>query len=137
MTEYEIASLYSDYSLNLFVLFTIYYSVIFAFVLTSYFVARDLSQPMAWLATTLFSVTMSLAVFQQWLLVVSNISLAKKIGAFAALPSSDLQWHAMATAPTWLLDIVPWAFNAANMTIFCGALYFFFACRRGRFGVKK
>ena len=136
MTTYELASLYSDYSLTLFALFTIYYSVTFAFIIASYFVARELSRPMAGLAISLFVVTMALAVIQQGLLVFSGIALGKKLGALAANPQTDLEWHALTYTPTFVLDTMPWAFNAANVIIYFGAIYFFFACRRGRFGQR-
>ncbi len=111
MTTYELASLYSEYSLTLFALFTIYYSVTFAFIIASYFVARELSRPMAGLANSLFVVTMALAVFQQGLLVFSGIALGKKLTALASYPQNDLEWHAMTYTPAVLLDIMPWAFK--------------------------
>lgn len=134
MSAYELASLYSDYSVTLFALFTIYYSVTFAFIIASYFVARELSRPMAGLVISLFMVTMALAIYQQALLVFSGIALGKKLAELAAYPQTDLEWHAMTHAPTIVLDIMPWAFNAANVIIYLGAIYFFFACRQGRFG---
>ncbi len=134
MTDFELASLYADVAMDVYTLFTVYYSIIFAFVVTSYFVARDLSRGLAVLVISLFVVTMSLAVFQQALSVMSLISLGQKIGVAVAAGQSDLEWQAVAYVPRRLLTLLPIAFNAANATIFFGAIYFFFQCRRGGIG---
>lgn len=136
MTDFELIATYTDVSANLFMLFTIYYSVIFAFILAAYFVAQQLKPIVAGLLAGLFIVTMALAMYQQSLLVFSMIALGMKIKYAVLNGNTDLAWHAYRAVPDFLSQIIPWTFTAANLVAYVGALYVFNLCRRGDLGVK-
>ncbi len=134
MTDYELATIYTDIGTNLFTLFTIYYSVIFAFVIASHFVAHELPRTMSVLVVCLYFVTMALAAYQQSVLVFTFIELGIKIKEEALIPGSDLEWHMAKTVPDVLARIIPWLFTSANAFVYVGGIYYFILCRRGQLG---
>jgi hypothetical protein len=129
MTEYEMASLFTEMRLALDGQVQVFFTMLVAFLVASYLVAHKLTRSMAAVVVGLFLVTAlggSAGIYRQ---AQAMGGLAREMKA-AASSGKGLAWHPVAEIQEWALQIG----SVGGLFIFlvatAAAVYFFFHCRR-------
>lgn len=128
MTEYEMAYLYSEMQLGIVAQWSLYVSVMSAFLIMSFLAAHRLSRAMSALAITLFSW------FWYVLLMLGYREYASFVGLMAEMKKfkeagKGLYWHSATQTPEILLKVIPSAWIAFQLIFYAAAVGFFFHCR--------
>ena len=132
MTDYELVSAMTG-SLNLvWTIFATYVSIVFAFLVASYLIARKLAVGMVWLVLTLYSVVSLWAMFGLNRTTSTIIGLASEIKRVALEPGSTLGWHTAASTPEIVLSIVVAVNGSVGIIAYIGSIVFFFHRRYSR-----
>ena len=132
MTDYELVSAMTD-SLNLlWTIFATYVSIVFAFLVASYLVARKLAVGIVWLVLTLYSVVSVWAMFGLNRTTSTVIGLATEIKRMALDPGSTLGWHTAASTPDAVFSIIAAVNGSVGLIAYAGSIVFFFHRRHSR-----
>jgi hypothetical protein len=132
MTEYEMASLFNEYQNSAQTVLMNSFSIVSAFLITSYFAAHRLTRVMAAGVIALFSSSIFFETLRMMGQANSIAGLRAQIREFAQA-GKGLTWHGSASvssSPQWLVDVYPAIVVATALIIYCGTIYFFFHCRR-------
>jgi hypothetical protein len=129
MTEFELASLHSAMYVQAQSALSTFLTAVSGFLVVSYFAAHriDLTMTAVGLAIYLGFSAFIVAGTSRTLQTYAGVS--QEIKAFAAA-GRGLAWHGAATAPTWILEVLPFFAFAAGSIAVAGSVYFFFHCRR-------
>ena len=133
MTDFELASLYNEVGMNITSNITAYVSILFAFLVGSYLAARQMSRSMATVAIGLFSLYSLVSIGRTMGNSETLVGLAGRLHEAAQAEGADLAWHGAAVSTPESLAWGWWIYLIIFLIAYAGAIYFFFACRRGAF----
>jgi hypothetical protein len=133
MTDYELVYLFGEMGMVITSIFSTYASILFAFLAASFLAARQLSLGMSVVVIGIFTTYSAITIFEVNRGMTNLNNLAVRIKEAAQVDGSDLAWHAITSSPGYILGAGGWLFTMMLAASFGGAIYFFFACRRGEF----
>ena len=135
MTDFEMLNEFNDLWDTVFMVFSVYATVTFAFLVASYMVADKLKSGMVWVVIALYTITCV------WLNVGMNrfAAMAGLLGAemkrLAVNGQSSLTWTTLVNEPNYVLKIAVYLIMLFPILIYMGALIFFFHQRHT--GIKR
>ena len=132
MTDYEIVSALTDSLTLLWTIFATYVSIVFAFLVASYLVARKLASGIVWLVLTLYTVVSVWAVFGLSRTSSTVIGLASEIKRMALEPGSTLGWHTAVSTPDVLFSVIVTVNGSVGLIAYVGSIVFFFHQRHSK-----
>ena len=130
MTDYEMLSEFNEYWGTVFMVFSVYVTVTFAFLVASYMVADKLKTGMVWVVIGLYTIT------SLWLNIGLNrfAAMAGLLGAeikrLVIIGQSSLTWTTLSQEPDYILPLASYLIMIFPIFIYLGTLIFFFHQRR-------
>ena len=125
MTDYEILSLFNEMASNTQAVFMNYVTILFAFLIASFFIADRLSRAMTVIVLVVFTV----AAFQEGAALMFHWSDQQGIMSYIAA-RDDLSWHGAQSGGPLMGSVFDFTNMFAVVAGYVGALIFFFEKRR-------
>ena len=129
MTDHELLSLGIDMLANLQTLFTNYMTLLFAFLVTSYFVAHKLDRAMAGVVIALFTALATSQLMEMWLVNGDVDGVSEQLRERVAAGNPATAWHGL-TYAGWQGDFITIMQLLSAVGGYFAALFFFFHQRR-------
>lgn len=126
MTDFEMLSEFNEYWDTVFMIFSVYVTVTFAFLVASYMVADKLKSGMVWVVIGLYTIS------SVWLNIGMNrfAAMAGLVGAEIKRSvingQSSLNWTTLMHEPDYVLSLASYLIMVFPIFIYIGALIFFF-----------
>ncbi|MDA1371637.1 MAG: hypothetical protein O2971_12875 [Proteobacteria bacterium] len=130
MTDFELLTIFIEFINTTWTIFATYVSIVFAFLIAGYLVAKNLSAIIVSLVVTLYSLV---AFWSVWALnrnvvAISATSREMKEGILSG--QSSLGWFPMASAPEYLFVALPALVTLIAVVAYAGSIFFFFYQRK-------
>jgi len=132
VSDYELLSMTQEFVNTTWAIFATYVSIVFAFLVASYLVARKLVSRIVWIVIASYSLV---ALWAVWGLNRTSASLAasiKEVKRLVQASDSSLGWWPPASMPDAVVSAIPVVITAIAVFAYLGSVVFFFHQRRLR-----
>jgi hypothetical protein len=130
MTDYEFLSVFMASVETLWIVFSTFVSIVFAFLVVSYLVAARLDAPLAAIVMTLYTLVMLWATWALSRASASVTAIAGEIKASVQQGSTSLGWHPAANTPDLVAAAIPTVITSIAVLTYIGSIFFFYLQRR-------
>lgn len=130
MTDSELLSAFMVAVETLWLIFSTYVSIVFAFLVVSYLVANRLQRSLAAISVALYTLV---ALWSAWALSRSSMSVtavAAEMKARAQDGTSSIDWHPAANTPDVLISAIPLLITLIAVLAYIGSVFFFYIQRK-------
>ena len=130
MTDYELLTIFIEFVNTTWMIFATYVSIVFAFIVASHLVARQLTSRVVSLVITLYTLV---AVWSVWGISMNAISISATAGEMKRRlleDSSSLDWLTLITMPDFMASTIPFLITLLALVVYVGSIVFFFYQRR-------
>ena len=130
MSDFELISTFMAAVETLWLIFSTFVSVVFAFLVVSYLVAGKLQKS---LAATIIGLYSLVALWSVWALNRGSASVSAVGGQMKARVqdgTSTLGWHPAASTPDLVITAIPILITVIALLSYVGSIYFFYAQRK-------
>ncbi len=130
MTDYELLTIFIEFVNTTWTIFATYVSIVFAFIVASHLVARQLTSRVVSLVITLYSLV---AVWSVWGISMNAISISATVGEMKRRlleGGSSLGWLPIVETPDFMRSIIPFLITLLALVVYVGSIVFFFYQRR-------
>jgi len=130
MTDYELVSIFLEFVNTLWMIFATCVSIVFAFIVASYLVARRLTSKVVSLVISLYTLV---SVWAIWGIRQNSTNISATAGEMTRRTidgSSSLEWLPILEMPELMREVVPDLITLVTIVIFGGSVVFFFVERR-------
>ena len=130
MTDYEMFSGLTESINTLWTIFTAYVSIVFAFLVASYLVAKKLASQMVSLVVALYTLVALWALFGLNRTSLTITALTAEIKRAVLESESSLGWHPAVATPDVVFVALPAAISFVAIIAYVGSIVFFFHQRK-------
>jgi hypothetical protein len=131
MTDYEFIATFTEFVNTTWTIFGIYVSIVFAFIVASYFAASKLTSIVVSLVITLYTLVV---VWSVWGISMNAIAISATVGEMRRRlvvdESFTLGWLPILGIPEFLLPVIPILITSLAVVVYTGSIVFFFYQRR-------
>lgn len=130
MTDSELLSAFMAAVETLWLIFSTYVSIVFAFLVVSYLVANKLQTSLAAIVVALYTLV---ALWSSWALSRGSMSVtavASQMKARAGDGTSAIGWHPAANTPDILMSAIPPLITLIAVLTYIGSIFFFYIQRK-------
>jgi hypothetical protein len=130
MTDFELLSVFVDFTNMVWMIFASYVSIVFAFIVAAYLVANTLTAPVVKLVISLYS---AVSVWSVWALRQNTSAISatvQEMKRVVAEGGSSLNWVPQLGIPDAMIPIVPWLITILAIFVYVGSIVFFFYQRK-------
>ncbi len=132
MSDYELFNTFTEIWNLVWVIFTVYLSVTFGFIVAGYLVASRLERMMVSLVIGLYSLVAAWCFVAIERFATNGVRIATDIREKVDAGQSSLGWTTMATEPADQIAVVRFLILALLILTFAGSIAFFILQRRSR-----
>jgi hypothetical protein len=130
MTDYELVSTLNETLSILWLIFSTYVSIVFAFLVASYLVANKLMPKIVPLLLFIYSLVAFWAISGLYRTGLGVIGIVGEIKRGVLESTSSLSWHSSMSMSDSLLDYMPVIVTSIPTLAFIGSILFFFHQRK-------
>ncbi len=130
MTDYELLSIFIEFTNTVWTIFATYVSIVFAFIVAAYLVSGRLTPKVVSLVLTLYSLV---SFWSIWAISQNAYAIAATVGEMKRVvqeSDSSLGWVPQAAVPDFMLPILPIVITSLAFVAYAGSIVFFFYQRR-------
>ena len=130
MSDFELLSAFMAAVETLWLIFSTFVSVVFAFLVVSYLVASKLQKS---LAATIISLYTLVALWSVWALSRGSASVTAIGGEMKARVqdgTSSLGWHPAVNTPDLIFAAIPMLISSIALLTYVGSIFFFYVQRK-------
>jgi hypothetical protein len=131
MTDYELLSVFVEFTSNAWAIFATYVSIVFAFIVASYLASRHLMPKVVSLVIALYTLVSFWAVWAINSQVNSISATAAEIKRVVQEDQSSLGWLPVVAVPDFMFPIIPILITSLAIAVYAGSIVFFFYHRKG------
>ena len=131
MTDYELLSVFIEFTSNTWAIFATYVSIVFAFIVASYLVSKRLTSRVVSLVIALYSLV---SFWSVWAISSQATLISATVGEMKRVVQdnqSSLGWVPVLTIPDFVVPIVPILITSLATAAYAGSIVFFFYHRKG------
>jgi len=115
---------------TLWTIFSIYVSIVFAFLVASYLVAGNLARTLASIIITLYTLVALWSLFGLNRTAATVVAIIFEIKRAVLETNSSLAWHPAVSTPNQIFSAYPAFITALALVAYVGSIFFFFQQRR-------
>jgi len=130
MTDFELLSIFIAFTNTVWMIFATYVSIVFAFIVAAYLVARRLSGQVVHLIIALYSVVSLWSIWAIRQNAVAISATVEEMKRVVAENGSSLGWVPQLAIPESMIPVVPWLITLLAVVAYVGSVFFFFFQRR-------
>lgn len=130
MSDYELISVFITSVDALWVVFSTFVTVVFAFLVVSYLVASKLRRSLAAIVMALYTLV---ALWAAWAMSRGSASvtaIAAEMKLRVQDGTSSLDWHPAANTPDFLISAIPIVITLIALLTYVGSVFFFYIQRK-------
>ena len=126
MTDYELLSIFIEFINTTWMIFATYVSIVFAFLIAGYLVARKLTPGIISLVVTLYTLVAVWSIFALNRNVVSISATAAELNRAVQEGDSSLGWLPAIESAELMTVLVPALVTGLGIVAYLGSIFFFF-----------
>ena len=130
MSDYELLDVFMMAVETLWIIFSTYVSIVFAFLVVSFLVAGKLQRSLAVIVIALYTLVVAWAVWAMSRGSASVAAIAGQMKLHAQDGSSSLGWHPAANTPDFVIWAIPVVITLIAFLAYIGSLFFFYIQRQ-------
>jgi hypothetical protein len=130
MTDYEMFNALSETVALLWTIFSIYVSIVFAFLVASHLAARQLASKIVSLVITLYTLVATWALFGLNRSAATLAAIIEETKRAVRESDSSLDWHPMIGTPDAFSTVFPYVILIIGLTVYIASIVFFFHERK-------
>jgi len=130
MTDSELLSAFMAAVESLWLIFSTYVSIVFAFLVVSYLVANKLQKSLSAIVVALYTLV---ALWSTWALSRGSMSVTAVAGEMKARTQQgtfSIDWHPAANTPDILISAIPLLITSIAVLAYIGSIFFFYIQRK-------
>ncbi len=130
MTDYELLSIFIEFTNTVWTIFATYVSIVFAFIIAAYLVSSRLTSNVVALVLSLYSLV---SFWSIWAISQNAYAIAASVGEMkrvAQESNSSLGWVPQTAIPDFMIPILPILITSLAFVVYAGSIVFFFYQRR-------
>ena len=130
MTDYELLSIFIEFTNTVWTIFATYVSIVFAFIIAAYLVSSRLTPNVVALVLSLYSLV---SFWSIWAISQNAYAIAASVGEMKRVvqeSDSSLGWVPQTAISDFMLPTLPIVITSLAFVVYVGSIVFFFYQRR-------